>query len=193
MKLERLSSNKIKIFLTFDDLMDRGLTTDDIKGNSLKVHKLFYSMIEEACSELEFDMIGSIEVEIFSLKAQGLIVIVTREDDEDLIDEFDSIFELDVRHADECHIFYEFQDLEDVIRLSRLLKNIGLLSGTMYHYSNKYFLLLEDVPEAIHETVISIASEYGCPTTQTHHRIGEYGKLIIQDTAIESITHYFKG
>ncbi|MBM7694722.1 adapter protein MecA 1/2 [Peribacillus deserti] len=192
MKLERLSSNKIKIFLTFDDLMDRGLTTDDIKGNSLKVHKLFYSMIEEACTEMDFEMIGSIGVEIFSLKAQGLIVIVTREEDEDLLDDTDSIFELDVRLADNFHIFYEFKDLEDVIQLCRLLKTFGLHSGSLYFYGKSYFLLLKDVSENLHETVISIASEYGCPTTMTLCRIVEYGKTIIDDSAIKTMTHYFK-
>ncbi|PLT28309.1 adaptor protein MecA [Peribacillus deserti] len=192
MKLERLSSNKIKIFLTFDDLMDRGLTTEDIKGNSLKVHKLFYSMIEEACTEMDFDMIGSIGVEIFSLKAQGLIVIVTREEDEDLLDDSDSIFELDVRLADNFHIFYEFRELEDVIQLCRLLKTFGLDSGSLFYYGKCYYLLLKDVSENLHETVISVASEYGCPTTMTLCRIVEYGKTIIEDCAVETMNHYFK-
>ena len=79
MKLERLTNNKIKIFLTFDDLFDRGITIEDIKANSLKVHKLFQEMVEEACEEMNFKMSGSIAVEIFSLQAQGLIIVALRE------------------------------------------------------------------------------------------------------------------
>ena len=30
MKMERITNNKIKIFLTLDDLMDRGITKEDI-------------------------------------------------------------------------------------------------------------------------------------------------------------------
>ena len=30
MKLERLTNNKIKIFLTLDDLIDKGITKEDI-------------------------------------------------------------------------------------------------------------------------------------------------------------------
>ncbi|WP_307190238.1 adaptor protein MecA [Geomicrobium sp. JCM 19039] len=30
MRLERIAANKIKVFLTFDDLKERGLTKDDL-------------------------------------------------------------------------------------------------------------------------------------------------------------------
>ncbi|WP_026694795.1 adaptor protein MecA [Peribacillus kribbensis] len=191
MKLERLSSNKIKIFLTFDDLMDRGLTTEDIKANSLKVHKLFYSMIEEACSALDFEMIGSIGVEIFSLKAQGLIVIVTREEEDEMFNDLESLFELDVRLADNCDIFYEFLELEHVIQLCHRLQVIGIRSGSLYSYCGRYFLLLEGVSDQHYETVVSIASEYGSPTALTSHQIVEYGAAVIEGSAITTITHYF--
>ena len=32
--------------------MDRGITKEEIVGNSLKVHKLFQAMVEEACESL---------------------------------------------------------------------------------------------------------------------------------------------
>ncbi|MED2244001.1 adaptor protein MecA, partial [Bacillus thuringiensis] len=34
MRLERLNYNKIKIFLTFDDLSERGLTKEDLWRNA---------------------------------------------------------------------------------------------------------------------------------------------------------------
>lgn len=52
MRLERLNYDKIKIFLTTDDLHDRGLTKEDLWKDSLKVHQLFRDMMNEASVEL---------------------------------------------------------------------------------------------------------------------------------------------
>ena len=41
MRLERLNYNKIKIFLTFDDLSERGLTKEDLWRNAPKVQQYF--------------------------------------------------------------------------------------------------------------------------------------------------------
>ncbi len=61
MRLERLTVNKIKIFLTSDDLNDRGLSKDDIWKDSIKWHQLFHDMLEEAtgllgCQVVEADL-----------------------------------------------------------------------------------------------------------------------------------------
>ncbi len=48
MRLERLNYNKIKIFLTFDDLSERGLTKEDLWRNAPKVQQLFRDMMQEA-------------------------------------------------------------------------------------------------------------------------------------------------
>ncbi|PMY00814.1 adaptor protein, partial [Pseudomonas sp. MPR-R5A] len=56
MHLERLNFNKIKIFLTLDDLIDRGLTKEDIWKDSLKWHQLFQDMLEEASEKFGVDI-----------------------------------------------------------------------------------------------------------------------------------------
>ena len=55
MRLERLNENKIKIFLTLDDLFDRGLSNEDIWKDSLKWHQLFHDMLEEASETFDVD------------------------------------------------------------------------------------------------------------------------------------------
>jgi len=83
MRLERLNGNKIKIFLTFDDLAERGISKDDLWRNLPKVQQLFRDMIMEADDELGFHADGPIEIEVFSLPAQGLVVIVSKRWDPD--------------------------------------------------------------------------------------------------------------
>ena len=92
MRLKRLTVNKIKIFLTSDDLFERGLSKEDIWKDSIKWHQLFHDMLQEASDELNVDFRGAVAVEVFSIQAQGMIMIITVEDaaegDEVLYDGF---------------------------------------------------------------------------------------------------------
>ena len=83
MRLERLNYNKIKIFITLDDLFDRGLTKDDIWKDSLKWHQLFHDMLKEASETFDVEIQGSVAVEIFSMQAQGMVMIVTMDEQEE--------------------------------------------------------------------------------------------------------------
>ncbi|PLS16377.1 adaptor protein [Bacillus sp. M6-12] len=191
MKLERLTTNKIKIFLTFDDLSDRGLTAEDIKGNSLKIHRFFHEMIEEACAEIGFEIAGTIGVEIFSLPAQGLIIIVSRDEEDQFLNDEDDYLDLEVKVGEHPYILYSFPILEDVIQLSYCLKNINIIAGSLYSYEDIYYLLLEEIPDAVFDAVISLAAEYGSVSTLTLPRLQEYGKQIIDQNAAGMITAYF--
>lgn len=78
MRIERLSQDKIRIFLTFDDLSERGIQKEDMWQEVPKVHDLFTEMMDQAYSELGFDATGPLAVEVFAMPAQGMVVIVTR-------------------------------------------------------------------------------------------------------------------
>lgn len=198
MRLERLNMNKIKVFLTFDDLSERGLTKEDLWQDLPKVHQLFRDMINEASDELGFEADGPIAVEIFSLKAQGMVMIVTKEnyieiDDED--DEFnDEYIQMQVT-VDETHeISYVFSDFENVINVSECLFNKGISGGKLYSFENVYYLQFDELEFLGHSTenMISILSEFGNPSTLTIARLEEYGKLLMEKNAISQLVHYFK-
>lgn len=150
-------------------------------------------MMNEANQELGFEASGPIAVEVFSLQAQGMVVIVTKSQQEDADDdEFDEDYiEMQVKLDESNHVLYQFASFEDVIQLSHSLSRIGLLGGTVYHYEGQYFLSLDDFEELSADTVISILAEFGSPTTLTIHRLKEYGKVIMQDDAVKTIQMYF--
>lgn len=191
MKLERLSNNKIKIFFTFDDLFDRGVTKEEIRGNSLKVHKLFQDMVEEACDELDFDMSGSIAIEIISLQSQGLVIIVTKDEEDTLTDEEDYL-NLKVKMDDCPHILFFFHDIEDVIQLCYRLFLKDISVSSLYIYDEHYYLLIEEVQEDLFDAISSLVSEYGRASTLTLFRMNEYGKCLIAQDAITTLTGYFR-
>jgi len=195
MRLERLNYNKIKIFLTFDDLTERGLTKEDLWHDNQKVHQLFRDMMTEASDELGFEADGPIAIEVYSLQAQGMVIIVTKDSSvEDEDEEFnDDYIEMQVTVDESDDIFYEFQSLEDIISLSSRLHILGISGGKLYSYQDQFYLEFQEfeLNEHMTENIIAILSEFGTPATITIYRVMEYGKELMETRAIEQIYNYF--
>ncbi|MED1468078.1 genetic competence negative regulator [Bacillus salipaludis] len=193
MRLERLTANKIKIFLTSDDLFERGLSKEDIWKDSIKWHQLFHDMLEEASEEFDVEIQGSVAVEIFSLQAQGMIMIITvdetAEDEESL---FDGFIEMQVRVEGSEDLLYEFASFEDIINLSKRLSLINILAGTLFSMNDRYYLLINKLDAIINERAASLLSEYGEPSILSPYMLEEYGKKIIEKKAVETILQFFK-
>ena len=192
MRLERLNYNKIKIFLTLDDLNDRGLTKEDVWKDSLKWHQLFHEMLEEASEEFGVDIQGSVAVEIFSMQSQGMVMIVTMEeqmDDEELLE--DGFIEMQVTVEGSEDILFEFQDFEYVIQMAAGLNRVQIEEGSLYCYKEKYYYHVTDIAaEDIHR-VIAILAEYGDSAFTSIHVIQEYGKVLIESQAVKELVKYF--
>ncbi|TXC93317.1 genetic competence negative regulator [Metabacillus litoralis] len=193
MRLERLNYDKIKIFLTTDDLRDRGLTKEDLWKDSLKVQQLFRDMMDEASVELGFEAHGPIAVEVYSLHAQGMVIIVSHsEEATELDDDFsDEYIEMQVKLDENFDVIYEFSSFEDIIQVSNYLFTKKVQDGMIIFYSEKYYLLLTDDQPFDIDDLVAILAEYGNPSTLTVHRLKEYGKVIIEQKAIEEIHHHF--
>ncbi|MDC2865961.1 MULTISPECIES: genetic competence negative regulator [unclassified Bacillus (in: firmicutes)] len=194
MRLERLNYNKIKIFLTFDDLSERGLTKEDLWKNAPKVQQLFRDMMQEANKELGFEADGPIAVEVFSLQAQGMVVIVTKENQElDTEEEFqDEFIEMQVTLDESEHILYEFTSLEDIIALAGRLYSLGVTGGKLYGWQDRFYLWLEEeTTTLLKEDMIAILAEFGSSSTITIYRMMEYGKELMANDAIKQIHKYF--
>jgi adapter protein MecA 1/2 len=194
MRLERLTVNKIKIFLTSDDLHDRGLSKDDIWKDSIKWHQLFHDMLEEASEEFDVEIQGSVAVEIFSLQAQGMIMIITVEDNSEEEEEilFDGFLEMQVRVEGCENLLYQFESFEDIIVLTHRLFSIQVSGGSLYAYNDQYYLLMNNIDPSNIEKIAAFLSEYGNPSILSTHVLAEYGNLIIENKAVETILKYFK-
>jgi adapter protein MecA 1/2 len=193
MRLERLTVNKIKIFLTSDDLFERGLSKEDIWKDSVKWNQLFHDMLEEASEEFDVDIQGSVAVEIFTLQAQGMVLIITV--DEEIEDEqllYDGFIDMQVRVEGYEDLLYEFEEFEDIIDLSKKLSTLDIYGGNLYAMHNRYYLLMDKL-EADKTIIAScILSEYGNASILSTYFLAEYGKRIIENNAVETILQFFK-
>lgn len=196
MRVERLSMNKIKVFVTYDDLKERNLTKEDMWHDVPKLHGLFLDLIDEANEEVGFEVEGPLAVELYSMPAQGVVIIVTTQpfdsinEDEEFDDDYvDMQLTLDERN----HIFYEFQSFEDVISLSSRLKALNIKSGTLYSYDGLFYLYFDwiDISMNSADNFIAILSEFGSASTTTVFKVMEYGKVLIERQAIAVISEHF--
>ncbi|EST11703.1 genetic competence negative regulator [Sporolactobacillus laevolacticus] len=200
MRLERLNGDRIKIFLTFDDLKERGITKEDMWHDLPRVEKLFRDMMLEADDELGFEASGPIDVEVFSLPAQGMVVIVSKgrnDRDDDSDEEFeddDDFIQMQVTLDESQDVLYQFEQFDDVIALSKTLHDLNIKTGSLFLYENKYYIHFDEnhlSDELDLETLVAVLAEFGNTSTITIYRLEEYGKLLMKDNAISEIYRYF--
>ncbi|MEJ8304618.1 genetic competence negative regulator [Saccharibacillus sacchari] len=199
MKIERLSQDKIRIFLTSDDLNERGIQREDMWQEIPRVHELFTEMMDQAYSELGFDATGPLAVEVFALPAQGMVVVVTKgkydplhsePGDEEMPDE---VYEMEVTMEANDTIVYSFHDIDPLIEAAHVLRERVTETGSLYHYNNAWFLHFsaEDLDDSLHDSLVAVLAEFGSSSSVTPAVLQEYGKTVMADQAIAQICTHF--
>ncbi|MBN2984342.1 MULTISPECIES: genetic competence negative regulator [Cohnella] len=199
MRMERLSQDKIRIFLTFDDLTERGIQKEDMWREIPKVHELFSEMMDQAYNELGFDASGPLAVEVFAMPAQGMVVIVTRgkldrDADSSPEEELDEdVYEMEVTLEQSEAIIYRFRDIEHVIDAAKTLSGRLTDEGRMYRYQKDWVLCFDPAgwENGAYQALIAVLAEYGEASTVTPAVLEEYGQLVIASEAVKTLAEHF--
>ncbi|WNS44470.1 genetic competence negative regulator [Paenibacillus sp. MMS20-IR301] len=201
MRIERLGQDKIRIFLTFDDLSERGIQKEDMWQEVPKVHDLFTEMMDQAYSELGFDATGPLAVEVFALPAQGMVVIVTRgkydhhqyggAGEDELPEE---IYEMEVTLEQSDSIVYAFRDFEVLVEAAHVLIGNITSQGQLYSYNDKWYLYFDpkDFEEPAMAGLVGVLSEFGDSSPVTQAVLAEYGKTVMAENAVQTLCTHFK-
>ncbi|RLL48182.1 genetic competence negative regulator [Oceanobacillus piezotolerans] len=191
MRIERLSDNQFTIFLSFDDLVERGFTTNDIWNDASSVRNLFSDMMHEASSELGFELDGMLLVQVYLMQAQGMHITVTQNYEDMNWD--DDFIEMKVTLDESKELMFSFFDFENIIQVVNNLASLNIDGGQIYYYDKRYYMLLteEDINELEKEDIIAVMSEYSYPSIITSHRLKEYGKIIYDKLAVKQIIQQF--
>lgn len=190
MRVERLSNDQFKIFITFDDLMERGLHSNNMQIDTESVKNLFSDMMDEACDELDIDLQGSFHLQVQIMQSQGMNVFVTQKDDEI---EYDDYIDMNVTLTESDELIFCSKDFENIINASNYLNRLDIREGEVYYKDQCYYFILDsyDLSPNKTENVIAIMSEFSMPSIITSHNLKEYGKPIITSNGVETIIHYF--
>ncbi|HIS28486.1 MAG TPA: genetic competence negative regulator [Candidatus Avamphibacillus intestinigallinarum] len=190
MRVERLSDNQFKIFLTFDDLIERGFTKEELWTDVTSVRDLFTDMMHEASFELGVELEGMLLVQVQMMQAQGMHVYVTQKEESNVDD--DEFIEMKVTLDESNELIFRFEDFENIIQAAKSIDKYTIENGQIYLLDKEYYLYLDEIAnEKDKENIIAILSEFSTPSIVTIHTLREYAIPIMPDSAIPTIKKYF--
>lgn len=191
LRIERVSTDQFTIFLTFDDLIERGFTASELWKDVTNAGNLFSDMMYEASSELGIELEGMLLVHVHLMQAQGMHVYVTQKVEQSSWDE--DFIEMKVTLDESSELIFSFNEFEDVIQVATYLSNVSISGGKIYYMNDRYYMMLQDneLNSTSKENVIAILSEFSSPSIVTSARLNEYGKVIMESDAIERIIDNF--
>lgn len=187
MKIELLSSNKIKYSITLDELSDKGFLQEGLWKDSFLWHDLFDEMLEEANKIFNLNASGSVAIEIYSFTTEELILILTVDDENEWMEKLYN-YGAFVKKMNDEKVVFSFDSLEDLLALVQSFHHLQLeLDCKLYFYEEKYMLVLNRQLER----VLLLCEEFGNKTTVSNHVLEEYGKLILEKNTIGKLATVF--
>lgn len=222
MEMEHINENTIRVLIENADLEERGITFLDLLGNHKQIESFFYSILEEVDVDEQFHESDAITfqvlpngngLELFISKGGGLNEQFdlsklpensTPEDftefvKKQILNSSNELDEIDSYLQDPelltSEVILKLNQFEDMISLANMMYLDNAVSN-LYSYQGSYFLQLvffvEEMTETSVEDEIAIALEFTEETQITADVLGEYGKLIMEKSALELTRHYFK-
>lgn len=208
MKIEKLNDNKIRITLNIEDLNERNISLQSFMSNSIESQDIFMDMLDKADEEVGFNTDDCrIMIEALALKNGVFILTITK---------FDHEGEKPILKRKNVHIrrkspslnldktIYSFESFDAFCDFCSFLRNTierkqildFVKESDLYEYNSNYYLVLSRI------NVNSKSLKYICSSiTEFAHflnsselfesKIKEYGKLIIQKSAILTCMEYF--
>ncbi|MBB6448476.1 adapter protein MecA 1/2 [Geomicrobium halophilum] len=219
MEIERINDTTIKFYITYADIEDRGFDSDEIWYNRERGEEFFFEMINEAHDHENFEIEGPLWIQVQAFD-KGLEIVVTRgqmndgnvkleipvgkdkednEIDDNIVDMLDEQLRSRQKDRDSLtpedplSIVIAFQDLEDLIALSKAVK-LENVKNEIYSLENVYYLHIEFddyYDEDEQDNMLSRVLEYGDESDVSIHRIREYGNTIVPDHGVEVLSSYF--
>lgn len=200
MKIERVGENKIRIFVSYDDLEERDIDLDTFSYNSPETQELFWDLMEQAEIELGFDAQESqLCIETVSDVDHGFIITITRTAEDN---EFESLHkfiknrykkkELSVKKKTtsicSTMLIYAIDDFDSLCFLCSCISSMFSGRSKVYSLDNTYYLLLSSVEGNVsnQKQFDSILSEYADKMPNVDFFEGylnEYGKCLVSENA----------
>lgn len=158
MKVERISENKVKITLTFEELESRDITLKDIERDNTLARELFIELLEEIDLTEDFTTQDSqLFIEASSDNKNLFIVTITRVHN---MPELKKYIELEqsenfLNHSNKknnssklkiSNNVYYFSSIDKILDFCSIAHKEGAFLGrnSLYKYENSYFLIFND-------------------------------------------------
>ena len=195
LKIEKISPNKFKLTFSDEDLKDFGVDFENIKYNSEDTQELFWNLIEHADIEDEFFKDDAqIVVEAVVTKNDGLTMTVTRMTDSKKVPKIRHKKDRYKKINDISPLIFSFTDFENLVQACKYIENIFVGVSRLYKMDGEYYLVMDALHESVAISVDIVLHEYGekiLNSVIACGKLAEYGELLIEDTAVLSISSNF--
>jgi len=201
MKIERVGENRIRIFVSYEDLEERDIDLDAFSYNSPETQELFWDLMEQAEIELGFEAQESqLCIEAVSDVDQGFVITITKLDDDNEFESLQKFIKNKYKKRDlsikkktssihSTMLIYAIEEFDDLCFLASALKPLFTGRSKVYSLDGMYYLVLSSVENNVlnKKKFDSILSEYADKMSSVDFLEGylnEYGKLLAGEDAI---------
>ena len=196
MKFERIDENKIKVFVSQEDLLMHGISFESFVVGTPAVEAFFRDVMQKAEYETNFAAAGGrVIVEAMHLKNDGLVIFITKPDGM-VVSPKNRRVRYRVRSHSvptECteHI-YQFDTFDDLCAFASRWRFQGE-SSSLYKLQDVYMLTLSFAKDTYEKDYVKAQIlEFGTPVSSIKKSyLEEHGQKICDGDAIASIIKHF--
>ena len=133
MKIEKIDENKIKVVLSYDDILLLNLDITEVTPDSENAEKLFSDILNKASSEIGFSVSDSrFMIEAIPSYKEGYVMFVTK-------------LEKQRKTAELCKAIYSFSSMEILKAAYEIIKDKFEGKFKIYSLDRAYYLVLYSV------------------------------------------------
>ena len=191
MKLKRINSKNVKVFISQEELEEKEMNPIKMKIQVADSHLFFYRIVIEALEEMEYSIDSNILMDIYSYPGYGIYMMIKTDEDLSASQNEEMDNTLSIRFVEQDHLIFEFTDFEDVVDACKILNGKWSAAGYLYHLNSVYYMKLEEVIEEEAASVAAIMLEYGELSSLTEDFLLEKGLSVYHENIIPVMIEYF--
>ncbi len=193
MKITKISQNKIKILIPYDELYENNINYDEMLDFNDKTKSFFMNILEQAQSETKIDFENSqIVIEVYPYLDEGFAAIMTVNPMRLNRQKYRYLnYKVKSKQDTVQKLCYQFDSFETVLDCVRRINPDTIQESVLYQVNSVYIL---QVAVSGLQSEPDMLKEYGrkLPSFQyLNGYAGEYGKVLIEHDAVQTLQKTF--
>ena len=193
MKITKISQNKIKILIPYDELYENNINYDEMLDFNDKTKSFFMNILEQAQSETKIDFENSqIVIEVYPYLDEGFAAIMTVNPMRLNRQKYRYLnYKVKSKQDTVQKLCYQFDSFETVLDCVRRINPDTIQESVLYQVNSVYIL---QVAVSGLQSEPDMLKEYGrkLPSFQyLNGYAGEYGKVLIEHDAVQILQKTF--
>lgn len=193
MKITKISQNKIKILIPYDELYENNINYDEMLDFNDKTKSFFMNILEQAQSETKIDFENSqIVIEVYPYLDEGFAAIMTVNPMRLNRQKYRYLnYKVKSKQDTVQKLCYQFDSFETVLDCVHRINPDTIQESVLYQVNSVYIL---QVAVSGLQSEPDMLKEYGrkLPSFQyLNGYAGEYGKVLIEHDAVQTLQEVF--